>query len=244
MENQKLYGLLGRHVSYSFSKRFFTKKFEKLGLVDHSYEIFDCKSIEEVESLFQRRSLRGFNVTIPYKEKIISYLDNLSEEAKEIGAVNTVKILESGEKVGYNTDAFGFERTLAIHCRNFHQSALILGDGGAAKAIKYVLKKRGISYQVVARRLKLNFDNLPSDLVANSRLIIQATPVGTFPNITDCLRFPFQALSNQHLVVDLIYNPNDTQFLKNAARHGAKTVNGYYMLEQQAEKAWEIWKLP
>jgi shikimate dehydrogenase len=241
MIEKHLFGLIGKNISYSFSKKYFSDKFKKLHLQNYHYEIFDLNEIEEIKNLLKNPDIKGLNVTIPYKEKIIPYLDELSDEAKEIGAVNCVK-LKNGEKTGYNTDAFGFEKTLLLHLKEHHKNALILGNGGAAKAVKYILNKHNISFKTVARNTDLNFENLSSELVSESQLIIQTTPVGTFPNDTDCLKFPFEALSENHLVIDLIYNPNYTQFLKNAAENNAKTLNGYYMLEQQAEKAWGIWK--
>lgn len=209
-------------------------------LTDFSYSIFDLHEINEVENLFSDPELSGFNVTIPYKEKIIDYLDELSDEAKEIGAVNCV-LIENEKKTGYNTDAFGFEKTLKIHRKPHQNSALILGNGGAAKAVRYVLNKNGISTQTVSRNSEHNFDNLDKETVENHKIIVQCTPVGTFPNIEECLNFPFEGLSKDHLVIDLIYNPNYSQFILKSSEKGAKTVNGYYMLEQQAEKAWEIW---
>ena len=209
-------------------------------LKGYSYSIFDLNEIDEVKNLFSAPDLAGFNVTIPYKEKIIDYLDELSDEAKNIGAVNCV-LIENGKKTGYNTDAFGFEKTLLLHKKPHHDSAIILGNGGAAKAVKYVLDKHGIPSVTVSRSTEINYDNLDAATVENYKLIIQCTPVGTFPNVEDCLNFPFEGLSKDHLIIDLIYNPNYTRFIINAAEKGAKTVNGYYMLEQQAEKAWEIW---
>jgi len=209
-------------------------------LKDFSYEIFDLNELHEVEHLFSTPDLLGFNVTIPYKEKIIDYLDELSDEAKKIGAVNCV-LIRDGKKTGYNTDAFGFEKTLLLHKKAHQNSALILGNGGAAKAVQFVLDKLGITSTTVSRSTAVNFDNLDQKTVEDHPIIIQCTPVGTFPNVEDCLKFPFEGLSKDHLVIDLIYNPNYTQFIINASEKGAKTVNGYYMLEQQAEKAWEIW---
>lgn len=240
MEKMRKFGLVGRNISYSFSQKYFTEKFKKLLLNNHSYEVFDIAEIGEINHVFDTEDLCGFNVTIPYKETIIPHLDELSDEAKNIGAVNTVH-LKDGKKTGYNTDAYGFEKTLLVHKKPHHQSALILGDGGAAKAVRYVLDKHGISHKTVARKLKLNFDNLTPDLVNNHHLIIQTTPVGTFPNTDACINFPFEALGEKHLIIDLIYNPEYTTFIKKAAEKGAKCANGYFMLEQQAEKAWEIW---
>jgi len=240
MDSNKKLGLIGKNISYSFSKKFFEDKFQKLMLKGYSYDIFDLSEINEVENLFSVPDLLGFNVTIPYKEKIIDYLDELSEEAEKIGAVNCV-LIQNGKKTGYNTDAFGFEKTLLLHKKPHHTSALILGNGGAAKAVKYALDKHGITSVTVSRNTEVNFKNLDRETVDSHKIIVQCTPVGTFPNVEECLSFPFEGVSGKHLIIDLIYNPNYTQFIINASEKGAKTVNGYYMLEQQAEKAWEIW---
>lgn len=240
MDSNKKLGLIGRNISYSFSKKFFEEKFQKQMLDHFSYEIFDLQEIDEVENLFKDSELLGFNVTIPYKEKIIDYLDDVSDEARAIGAVNCVLIHE-GKRTGYNTDAFGFEKTLKIHRKPHHNTALILGSGGAAKAVQYVLNQNGISTKTVSRKSELNFENLDKETVDQHKIIVQCTPVGTFPNTDECLNFPFDGLSKDHLVIDLIYNPNYSKFILKSAENEAKTVNGYYMLEQQAEKAWEIW---
>ncbi len=209
-------------------------------LKGYSYNIFDLTEIDEVNHLFANPDLLGFNVTIPYKEKIIDYLDDLSDEAKKIGAVNCV-LIENGKKTGYNTDAFGFEKTLLLHKKPHHQSAIVLGNGGAAKAVKYILEKNNIPSITVSRNTEINYENLDISTVGDHKIIIQCTPVGTFPNVEDCLNFPFEGITKNHLIIDLIYNPSYTQFIVKASEKGAKTVNGYYMLEQQAEKAWEIW---
>ncbi|SFC39990.1 shikimate dehydrogenase [Kaistella jeonii] len=209
-------------------------------LNNYSYDVFDLKDISEVEEIFKSPHLIGLNVTIPYKEKILPYLDELSDEAAEIGAVNCILIKDNIKK-GFNTDVFGFEKTLLIHRKKFHDSALILGNGGAAKAVQYVLKKYNIPFQTVSRNTELNFENITKEIVAENPLIIQCTPVGTFPNVEDRLDFPFEGMTEKHLIIDLIYNPNYTSFIKKASEKGAKTANGYYMLEQQAEKNWEIW---
>lgn len=240
MDSNKKLGLIGRNISYSFSKKFFENKFQKLMLKGFTYDIFDLNEIDEVEHLFSSPELLGFNVTIPYKEKIIDYLDELSDEAEKIGAVNCV-LIRDGKKTGYNTDAFGFEKTLFLHKQPTQDKALILGNGGAAKAVKYILDKNNIPSKIISRNTEINFENLDQETVKEHKIIIQCTPVGTFPNVEDCLSFPFDAISSDHLVIDLIYNPNYTKFIINASEKGAKTVNGYYMLEQQAEKAWEIW---
>lgn len=242
MDQHFQFGLIGKNISYSFSKKFFENKFQKLILSNYSYEIFDLQHIEEVTKILDNPNLQGFNVTIPFKQEIIPYLDELSDEAEKIGAVNTVTIKDEIKK-GFNTDAFGFEKTLLIHKKDKHQSALILGNGGAAKAVQYVLNKYAVPYKTVTRNGELNYDTLTNELVRDNLLIIQCTPVGTFPNVENCLQFPFDALTENHLVIDLIYNPDYTEFIRNAAENGAKTVNGFYMLEQQAEKAWEIWNV-
>jgi len=238
------FGLIGKNISYSFSKKYFEDKFIHLGISSlYSYDLFDLQNIKEIEKVLRIPNLKGFNVTIPYKEQIIHFLDELSEEAKEIGAVNTIKIFPNGKIKGFNTDAFGFEKTLISNKEKFHNSALILGDGGAAKAVKFVLNKHKIPYKSVFRKSDLNFENLTAETVEKHQIIIQTTPVGTFPNIEECLKFPFDGLSEKNLIIDLIYNPERTKFMKKALEKGSKAINGYMMLKYQAEKAWEIWNL-
>lgn len=240
MEKAVKFGLVGRNISYSFSKKYFEQKFQKLLLINHSYEIFDTENLDHIKDLFATENLKGLNVTIPYKEQIIPFIDELSEEAQEIGAINCISI-ENGKTKGYNTDAFGFEKTLLLHQKEFQKTAIILGNGGAAKAVQFVLKKNNIPYMTVSRTTEVNYENLTEDLVKENLIIIQCTPVGTFPNVEDCVTFPFEAITEKHLIIDLIYNPEYSKFIKKAAEKGAKTANGLYMLEQQAEKAWEIW---
>jgi shikimate dehydrogenase len=243
MEEKHQLGIIGRNISYSFSKKYFEDKFQRLMLKNYSYTVFDLEDISEVVKVFEKPNLIGLNVTIPYKEKILPYLDELSDEATKIGAVNCILIKDNLKK-GFNTDVFGFEKTLLLHKKDFHTSALILGNGGAAKAVQYVLNSINIPFQTVSRNSDLNFENITKEIVAENPLIIQCTPVGTFPNVDDCLDFPFEGMSEKHLIIDLIYNPNYTSFIKKASEKGAKTANGYYMLEQQAEKNWEIWNFP
>lgn len=240
MENWVKFGLIGKNISYSFSKKYFEQKFQKLLLNNHSYEIFDLPNLENITELFQTENLKGLNVTIPYKEQIIPFLDELSDETKEIGAINCISV-KNGKTKGFNTDAFGFEKTLLLHKKPHHQSAIILGDGGAAKAVKYILKKHQIPFTTIARKSEINFENITENIVKENLLVIQCTPIGTFPNVEESLPFPFEFITENHLIIDLIYNPEYTKFIKNCAEKGAKTVNGFYMLEQQAEKAWEIW---
>lgn len=209
-------------------------------LKNYAYDVYDLQDLSEIENLLETPNLLGLNVTIPYKEKIIPYLDELSDEAKKTGAVNCI-LIKNGIKKGFNTDVYGFEKTLLLHRKVSHDSAIVLGNGGAAKAVQYVLEKHQIPYLTVSRTTELNYENLSSEMVAKNPLIIQCTPVGTFPNVDDCLKFPFEGITEKHLIIDLIYNPNYTSFIKKVAEKGAKTANGFYMLEQQAEKNWEIW---
>lgn len=240
METSAKFGLIGKKISYSFSKKYFEQKFQKLLLNNHSYNIIDLENLDNIKNIFETEYLKGLNVTIPYKEKIIPFIDELSDEAKEIGAINCISI-ENGKTKGYNTDAFGFEKTLLLHKKEHQKTAIILGNGGAAKAVQYVLKKNQIPYITVSRTTEINYENLSENLVKENLIIIQCTPVGTFPNIEDSVPFPFDGITENHLIIDLIYNPEYTKFIRNCAEKGAKTANGLYMLEQQAEKAWEIW---
>lgn len=238
------FGLIGRNIDYSFSRGYFTEKFKELGLLNHSYENFDLQTIEEFKTkVVVQEHLCGFNVTIPYKQEIIPYLDQLSEEAKEIGAVNTIKKTNEG-LIGYNTDAYGFQKALEPYLKPHHRSALILGTGGASKAVAYVLKKLGIDYLFVSRNPKegqLTYDRLKADKLVHHPLIINCSPVGTYPNIDQKPQLPYEGITSEFLLFDLIYNPEQTAFLKEGAQRGAQTSNGYKMLVGQAEKAWELW---
>lgn len=234
------FGLIGRNISYSFSQKYFADKFKRESIEDATYEIFDLNSIEEVEKIFQIKDLTGLNVTIPYKEEILNYLDELDPISKEIGAVNCIKI-KNGKKIGFNTDAFGFEKSLIPHLEFYHQNALILGDGGAAKAIKFVLNKHLIHFETVTRTGNLKFKDLTKEMVQDHYLIINCTPLGTYPNVEECPPIPYEYLNSQHFLYDLIYNPEKTKFLELGEKSGAKSKNGFEMLVLQAEKSWEIW---
>ncbi|WP_395091749.1 shikimate dehydrogenase family protein [Vaginella massiliensis] len=235
-------GLIGRNIAYSFSEKYFQEKFKILNLENYDYRLFDLQKIEEVTTLFNNKSLLGLNVTIPYKTEILTYLDELSDEAQVIGAVNTIHIKNS-KKIGYNTDAYGFKESLTPLLKPHHQKALILGNGGAAKAVKYVLNTLGIDYRLVTRQEdeNLNFGDIDAAIIESYTLIVNCTPLGTFPQITDAPNIPYRLLNSNHLLYDLIYNPIETQFLKNGTSKGAQTKNGLEMLHLQAEKAWEIW---
>lgn len=238
----KRLGLLGKNISYSFSRGYFTEKFKKLNLYDYEYVNFDLQSIEELPNVL-KADVVGFNVTIPYKEEVMSFLDIIDEDAQQIGAVNTVKISD-GKLIGYNTDFIGFEASLEPLLASHHKKALILGTGGAAKAIIYALDRLRIKYKVVSRnpnKEQLSYDELTEGILNEYMLIINCTPLGTFPNIEQCPDIPYEHLTDRHLLYDLIYNPDRTTFLKKGEAQGAMITNGLKMLQLQAEKAWEIW---
>lgn len=239
----KKFGLIGKNIAYSFSESYFKDKFQKENIFNSTYQLFDLESISEVEELLELKNMKGFNVTIPYKEEIISYLDELSPEAQKIGAVNCVKI-QKNKKIGFNTDVFGFENSLKPLLEKNHQKALILGDGGAAKAVKFALTKLDIEFKSVTRKGKLKFSDLNQEIISNHQLIINCTPVGTFPNLEVSPDIPYEFITDRHLLYDLIYNPEKTKFLQLGESKGAKIKNGQEMLILQAEKSWEIWIQP
>jgi len=248
MENNnginKQFGLIGRHIDYSFSRAYFAAKFEEENLKDYNYKNFDLPSIEDAKPLLKRTDLAGLNVTIPYKKEIMSLVDHLSDEAEKIGAVNTLIFQKDGRVMGANTDCYGFEKALKERLQKHPEKALILGTGGAAAAIEYVLKKNSITYQFVSRhpeKGQLSYEDLHASGLETTPLIINTTPVGTFPNIEAAPDIPYKQLNKNHILFDLIYNPEKTQFLKNGAQQGATIINGYPMLVYQAEKSWELW---
>lgn len=238
------FGLVGRNISYSFSRGYFKKKFNELGLTHHVYENFDLQEISEFPSILRTtENIKGLNVTIPYKEEIIPFLDEIDESANIIGAVNTIRISKDGLK-GFNTDAYGFQKSIEPLLQDHHRKALILGTGGASKAIAFVLNRLGIEYSYVSRSGKKNgftYGDLNDEVIKEHTLIINCSPVGTFPNIEEKPALPYRQIGRQHLLFDLIYNPSETAFLKAGKANGATVCNGLRMLELQAEKAWEIW---
>jgi shikimate dehydrogenase len=239
------YGLVGKNISYSFSQAFFSVKFEKEKRKD-TYQNFDINVIEEFRNiLVQNPDLKGLNVTIPYKEKVLPYLDKIDKEAKKIGAVNTIKIKRDGKLIGYNTDHHGFAKALSNLFPLYSKTALILGTGGASKAITYVLDAMNFDYKTVSRTKKgktIIYEELTKELMANHCLIVNCTPLGTFPNFKECPNIPYEFLTKQHVLFDLIYNPKETEFLKRGFAKGARVTNGLKMLEYQAKKSWKIWK--
>ena len=254
MDFDKIYGLIGKKLGHSFSKDYFTKKFSQLNL-DYSYQNIEIQNIEDIiPYIKEHKNLKGFNVTIPYKEEIIPFLDDIDITAKEIGAVNTVKIYDDGSLKGFNTDVVGFERlfeetTRLQDYKTTSRSALILGSGGASKAVQYVLKKKGIPYKIVSRKLGMRneelgmgYEELNTIGFEPYSIIINATPVGMFPNVNDCLELPYSTADEHNVFIDLIYNPEETLFMKKGKAQGAAAYNGLMMLHEQAEAAWKIWR--
>ena len=239
----KRYGLIGHPLKHSLSRHYFNEKFEYEGL-DCLYQHFDLKSLDELQEVRDRYpDLCGFNVTIPYKEAIIPLLDDIDPVAKAVGAVNVVKITE-GQLKGYNTDVYGFEQLLsrAINGKTIER-ALILGTGGASKAVQYVLQQKGIDYVLVSRdaaKGDYTYDTLTDEILNQHHLIINTTPLGMFPQTDEFPDLHYQGLSKKHVLIDLIYNPKETAFMELGRTWGAKAYGGMQMFEEQAKRTWEI----
>ncbi len=240
----RLFGLIGKKLSHSFSRKYFSEKFEREQLKDHQYELFELAEISEVENLVKKDGLQGFNITIPYKQEIIPYLDEIDKSASEVGAVNVVKIVE-GKLHGYNSDYFGFKQSLEMWLPDEHDmKALVLGTGGAAKAVMAALDALNIDFQIVSRVSKegvLSYDEITAEQIDNHHLIINTTPLGMSPNVDSAPDIDYSKLTPEHFLYDLVYNPETTQFMALSERQGCKTKNGLEMLHLQAEKSWEIW---
>ncbi|WP_234736725.1 shikimate dehydrogenase family protein [Tellurirhabdus bombi] len=246
------YGLIGYPLSHSFSKKYFAEKFEKEGIADSYYDLFELEDILTLPELIKSvPDLRGLNVTIPYKQAVIPFLDGLDEQsAARIGAVNTIKIFPDGRKIGYNTDYYGFRQSLerwlgTLEIGPTTLQALVLGNGGAAKAVTTALTDMGIQHRIVSRTPSvenLSYEFITPAVLEDYRLIINTSPVGTYPNVDAAPELPYSTISNRHLLYDLVYNPAETLFLRKGQEQGAATHNGLPMLVLQAEKAWEIWQ--
>jgi shikimate dehydrogenase len=238
------YGLIGYPLSHSFSKKYFTEKFERESIKEHEYDLFPIEKITQLPSLVQTESLlNGLNVTIPYKEQVIPFLDELTEVVKEIQACNCIRILD-GKLIGYNTDVIGFEKTLERKLARHHQRALVLGTGGAAKAVNYVLRKKGIDFLEVSRRKgegSITYQDVDEQVISSHTLIVNTTPLGMYPNVDDAPDLPYHLLTDAHYLYDLVYNPAKTKFLVEGERRGAVIENGADMLVIQAEASWDIW---
>lgn len=240
----KIYGLIGRNISYSFSKKFFTDKFEN-EKINALYQNFDLDDLNQLKNILSDTpDLSGFNVTIPYKELIIPYLDALDPTAKQIGAVNTIKVGKDGKLTGFNTDYYGFIESIKPLLNDNHSHALILGTGGASKAVAYGLEQLGIRYKFVSRKAQngwLEYNSLGPEDFSIYTLIINCTPLGTYPEVSSFPPVPAQFINSRHVVYDLIYNPPVTRLMELSKENGAMVKNGYTMLELQAQRSWEIW---
>lgn len=238
------FGIIGRPLGHSASARHFTAKFQNEGLDCH-FEQYELPSIEALPELLERVPLVGFNVTIPYKQQVMRYLDDLSDEARKIGAVNCVRRTSDGRMVGHNTDIIGLRDALAqLLFDGVPEHALVLGTGGASQAVQYALSELGIAFDLISRdpaKGNYTYDNLPVEVVAESKLIVNATPVGTYPNVEDAPRLPYAYLTPDHRLLDLVYNPPVTQFLDYGNQRGARTMNGEVMFLAQAAAGWKIW---
>lgn len=245
-KNKALFALVGKNISYSFSKGYFTNKFKELNS-ENEYINFDIQDIKELPKKIKeyKKVLKGLNVTIPYKLEVFNYLDKIDKKALKIGAVNTIKITKKGKLKGFNTDVYGFKKSLQPLLKKHHKKALILGTGGASKAVAYALDKLEIQYKFVSRnpegKKQISYQQLTQETINNHHLIINCTPLGTHPNINVCPDISYENLTDKHLLYDLIYNPSETTFLRKGKEKGASIKNGLEMLEQQAEKAWRIW---
>lgn len=241
----KVYGLIGYPLGHSFSQKYFTEKFKQLGITDCRYEAFSLENITDFSALLKSQvSLCGLNITIPHKQNIIPFLTDATQLPSGINACNCIKI-EGSKLTGYNTDIVGFEQSLLTQLKPHHTKALILGNGGAAEAVKFVLNKLGIAFKVISRQLHtgshLTYKEITEQIIVEYSLIINTTPLGTYPKIDECPSIPYQFLSSQHYLFDLVYNPEKTLFLQKGEQQGAIIKNGYDMLVIQAEESWKIW---
>ncbi len=241
----KQFGLVGKNIDYSFSRNYFSSKFEIEKKVNHCYVNYDLQYIDQFKEVLTKKPIpKGLNVTIPYKKEIIPFLDGLSKEAKTIQAVNTIVWDINGKVIGHNTDHIGFEKSLCESIEKKPKKALILGTGGASRAIEFVLNKMDCVFHFVSRNPKENqfaYDKLTKKQLDEIDLIVNTTPLGTFPNINQAPPLPYKYINSKHFLFDLIYNPNETKFLKEGRLRGAQTSNGYKMLVYQAEKSWKLW---
>lgn len=245
--HKHLFGLVGKDISYSFSRGYFADKFEKEKLEDHSYINFDLSTIQDFPNVARqfKSNLKGVNVTIPYKQEVVAFLDEIDEIAEAIGAVNTIKLTSEGKIKGYNSDAVGFRNSIQPFLQSHHKKALILGTGGASKAVAYVFEELGIEYFKVSRNpqndQEITYQELTQELMTEYTVIVNCTPLGTFPKVELKPNIPYEFLDSKHLLYDLIYNPKKTAFLMEGETRGVQIKNGLEMLELQAEESWRIW---
>ena len=234
------FGLVGKRLSHSFSKDFFTQKFKKLNFKSYNYENYEIDNLDKLKELIKKNQLCGLNVTIPFKQKIIKHLDEIEFNAKKINSVNTIKV-ENNKLIGYNSDIQGFENSF-IPIIGKRQKALVLGNGGASKAVQFVLKKNKIKFIIVSRSGNKKFEDITNSDIISSQIIINTTPLGMYPDINTYPNIPYHALSSNHLIYDLVYNPEETIFIKKAKEKNCLVINGLEMLINQANISWEIWQ--
>ncbi|HLO57162.1 MAG TPA: shikimate dehydrogenase [Bacteroidales bacterium] len=248
----KIYGLIGYPLSHSFSGRYFAEKFAREGITDCKYNLYPLDRIESLVSLLRdEKDLAGLNVTIPYKEKVLDFLDSTDDCIQQIGAVNTIKIFREGSDIhlkGYNTDVYGFSESLKPLLKPGIQKALVLGTGGASRAVMYALNELGIRVTMVSRNPRvpghISYEMITADVMADQRLIVNTTPSGMFPDTGSCPPLPYEFLTSGHVLFDLVYNPPETRFMTEGKQKKATVVSGLQMLYLQADKSWEIWNRP
>jgi len=241
----RLFGLIGYPLSHSFSKKYFTEKFEKEGLTDCNYELFPIPSIDKLPEILKNYpELEGLNVTVPFKHLVLSYLHSVAGIPGELKACNCIKI-EGGKLSGYNTDYIGFEKSFTPLLKSYHKKALLLGNGGATAAVKFILKKLKIDFDIVSRTIHdgatLTYKDIDDKSIKQNTIIINTTPLGMYPDADGCPDIPYQFISDKHLLYDLVYNPAKTLFLQRGEERGATIKNGGEMLVLQAEESWHIW---
>ncbi len=239
------FGLVGYPLGHSYSKKFFTEKFEKLGLTNHKYDLFEMEYLRDFQALWNNHEIHGVNVTVPHKEHVIGFLDLLDSSAQKVGAVNVVK-REHGKLKGYNTDYLSFKETLENWLPSKNLTALVLGSGGSSKAVQVALDELDIEYEVVSRKKTsgdLTYLDLKKDpsIISSSKLLINTTPLGTYPEVEGKVDIPYDQLTSEHFLYDLVYNPEETAYMTEGKSRGASVKNGLEMLQLQAEKSWEIW---
>ncbi|MDC1456477.1 shikimate dehydrogenase [Flavobacteriaceae bacterium] len=243
MLEKRKYGLIGKNINYSFSKKYFNDKFLKENITNCSYENYDLQSIKDFKNIIKDNAIKGLNVTIPYKEEIIELINKIDPIAKKIGAINTIKIHDKDIIEGYNTDYVGFVMSLKNIISN-QKKALVLGTGGASKAVIFGLNSIGVKSTIVSRDKRegvISYSELSKKVIEENTIIINCTPLGTFPEVQECPKIPFEFLSSNHICYDLIYNPEKTKFLLESEKMGATIINGKKMLENQANESWKIW---
>jgi len=242
----RLFGLIGFPLTHSFSRNYFSRKFEEEGLTDCRYELFSIPSIIEIAEVLSSPGLQGLNVTIPYKQKVLPYLDSVENLPAGLDACNCIQIV-NGQLIGFNTDVMGFERSFVSLILPHDRRALVLGSGGASRAIQFVLGKLGIDCRIISRAAgegRLAYSDLNEDVMAQHSIIINTTPVGTYPAMNDSPLIPYDLITKQHYLFDVVYNPGESVFLAKGKEKGARIKNGYEMLEIQAEESWKIWNRP